>query len=80
MHMYKGVWHKNKLQHVLLLAHEFQIQIHRFHILSKINLILNLYSSVKRQKRESQNRCFKKTKHAKFPEKQTFLTPVRISG
>ena len=29
--------------------------------------------SVIRQKGESQNRCFKKTKHAKFYEKQTFL-------
>ena len=27
-----------------------------------------------RQKRESQNGCFKKTKHAKFSEKRTFLT------
>ena len=33
------------------------------------------YSSVIRQKGESQNGCFKKTKHAKFPEKRTFLTP-----
>ena len=32
-------------------------------------------SSVIRQKGESQNRCFKKTKHAKFSEKRTFLTP-----
>ena len=24
---------------------------------------------------ESQNGCFKKTKHAKFSEKRTFLTP-----
>ena len=31
-------------------------------------------SSVKRQKGESQNGCFKKTKHAKFSEKRTFLT------
>ena len=28
-----------------------------------------------KQKEESQNGCFKKTKHAKFSEKQTFLTP-----
>ena len=33
------------------------------------------YSSVKRQKGESQNGCFKKAKHAKMSEKQTFLTP-----
>ena len=32
-------------------------------------------SSVIRQKGESQNGFFKKTKHAKFSEKQTFLTP-----
>ena len=32
-------------------------------------------SSVIRQKGESQNGCYKKTKHAKFSEKQTFLTP-----
>ena len=27
------------------------------------------------QKGKSQNGCFKKTKHAKFPEKRTFFTP-----
>ena len=32
-------------------------------------------SSVIRQKSESQNGCFKKTNHAKFSEKRTFLTP-----
>ena len=32
-------------------------------------------SSVKRQKGASQNGCFKKAKHAKISEKQTFLTP-----
>ena len=32
-------------------------------------------SPVIRQKSESQNGCFKKTKHAKFFEKGTFLTP-----
>ena len=32
-------------------------------------------SSVIRQKGESQNGCFKKTKHAKFSTKRTFLTP-----
>ena len=31
-------------------------------------------TSVIRQKGESQNGCFKKTKHAKFSEKRTFLT------
>ena len=34
-----------------------------------------VYSSVIRQKGESQNGCFKKAKHAKISEKQTFLTP-----
>ena len=33
-------------------------------------------SSEIRQKSESQNGCFKKTQHAKFSEKQTFLTPI----
>ena len=28
-----------------------------------------------RQKGESQNRCYKKTKHAKFSDKRTFLPP-----
>ena len=32
-------------------------------------------TSVIRQKGESQNGCFKKTKQAKFSEKLTFLTP-----
>ena len=32
-------------------------------------------SSVIRQKGESQNGCFKKTKDAKFSKKRTFLTP-----
>ena len=36
---------------------------------------LILDSSVIRQKGESQNECFMKTKHAKFPEERTFLTP-----
>ena len=31
--------------------------------------------SVIRQKGESPNRCFKKTKHAKFSEKEHFLPP-----
>ena len=32
-------------------------------------------SSIIRQKGKSQNRCFKKLKHAKFSEKRTFLIP-----
>ena len=43
-----------------------------------------LISSVIRQKGKSRNRCFKKTKHVKFSEKRTVLTPwyvrVRIRG
>ena len=47
---------------------------------------LNSNTSVIRQKGESRNRYFKKTKHVKFSEKQLFLTPwyvhvrVRIGG
>ena len=33
-------------------------------------------ASVIRQKGESQNECFKKTKQAKFSEKRIFLTPL----
>ena len=36
---------------------------------------MKFISSVIRQKGESQNRYFKKPKHAKFSGKQTFLTP-----
>ena len=36
---------------------------------------VNLFSLAIRQKDESQNGCFKKTKQAKFSEKRTFLTP-----
>ena len=56
-----------------------------------VNGITNLWkscvSSVIRQTGESQNECFKKTKHAKFSEKRTFLPPwyahvrnIRFSG
>ena len=51
-----------------------------------LNLDFLKKSSVIRQKGESQNGSFKKTKHAKFSEKRTFLTPwyghvrVRIKG
>ena len=38
-------------------------------------LIKRNNSPVIRQKRESQSGCFKKEKHAKISEKQTFLTP-----
>ena len=33
-------------------------------------------TSVIRQKGKSQNGCFKKTKHVKFSEKETFFTPL----
>ena len=49
----------------------------RFHRISSKNL------SVIKPKGESQNGCFKKTKHAKFSEKKNFLTPyicVCVSG
>ena len=36
--------------------------------------------SLIRQKGESQNGCFKKTKHVKFSEKRTFLTPCAYQG
>ena len=36
---------------------------------------LETITSVMRQKGESQNGCYKKTKYVKFSEKQTFLTP-----
>ena len=39
------------------------------------NIFLCDISSLIRQKSESQDGCFKKTKHAKFSEKRTFLTP-----
>ena len=46
--------------------------------LSSVEISLSFYliwnSSVIRQKGESQDRCFKKTKHARFSEKRTFLT------
>ena len=39
-------------------------------------MLKNIYIlSVIRQKGKSQNGCFKKTKHAKFYEKRTFLSP-----
>ena len=37
-------------------------------------------SLVLRENGESQNGCFKKTKHAKFSEKRTFLTPWYTIG
>ena len=39
--------------------------------------IVNDISLGIRQKGESQNECFKKAKHAKISEKQTFLNPLK---
>ena len=39
-----------------------------------MKILGNVTSSVKRQKGESQNGFYKKTKHVKFYEKRTFLT------
>ena len=45
-------------------------------ILHNICIVLDIRnSSVIRQKGESQNGCFKKTKHANFSEKRIFFTP-----
>ena len=40
-----------------------------------MDLLVTFIMSVRGQKGESQNGCFKKAKHAKFSEKRTFLTP-----
>ena len=46
----------------------------RFDLAHKTSTLIDIRSVI-RQKGESQNGCFKKTKHAKFSEKRTFLTP-----
>ena len=60
--------------HQVVSSHEFM------HLRSSYPVNLHIFfflkSSVIRQNGESQNRCFKKTKHAKFSEKRTFLTPL----
>ena len=43
-------------------------------LLQYIVTFQNIITSVIRRKGESQNGCFKKTKHIKFSEKRTFLT------
>ena len=40
-----------------------------------VKVILNYYWSIIREKGESQNGCFKKTKHAKFSAKTNTFTP-----
>ena len=46
------------------------------HLCIKCPVYCSLELSVIRQKGESRNGCFKKTKHFKFSEKRTFLTPL----
>ena len=48
------------------------------HVFNTIDISINpdvITSVIIRQKSESQNGCIKKRKHAKFSEKQIFLTP-----
>ena len=64
----------------LTLTSSFQAIVqHHFHYQFAINFYK---SSVVRQKGESQNAYFKKTKHVKFSEKRSFFTPWHacISG
>ena len=49
-------------------------QILAYFVHWNLNNFENLSSSVIMQKSESQNRCYKKTKHAKFSEKRIFRT------
>ena len=58
---------------------------HIVHVLQNQNIGNIGKSSVIRQKRESQNECFKKIKHVKFPKNEHFLPPdthmyVCVSG
>ena len=48
--------------------------------MSKHQKLRTVNSSVIRQKCNSQNECFKKTKHVKFSEKRTFITYPLIRG
>ena len=56
-----------------------KVRINRPQLLSAIKIDntkhLDFTSSVIRQKSESQNCGYEKTKHPKFSEKRTFLTP-----
>ena len=65
------IWSTFSFTFLFLFFFRFFLQIHELH--EKENTL------VIRQKRESQNRGDKKTKHAKFYEKRTFLSPY-ISG
>ena len=79
------IWPCNQF---LVLDVQFFISIssvfRKLSIYSRIVLPLNFKTSVIWQKDESQDGSNKKTKHAKFSEKPTFLTPwhlrVRIRG
>ena len=51
-------------------CHFFTLKENQLYSVSKHNI-----ASAIRQKGESQNGCYKKTKHVKFSEKGTFLTP-----
>ena len=54
------------------------ISLHKYYLIEKPANVANCYGCnalVIRQKGESQNGSFKKTKHAKFSEKRTFFTP-----
>ena len=54
---------------------DFQKAIYtRSRLKNKMNKTPTMIASVIRQKGESENGCFKKTQHAKFSEKRTFLT------
>ena len=64
---------KDILDQTHLFSLKFMIEL--FYKNSWRLLTVNYNSSVIRQKGKSQNGCFKKTKHAKFSEKRTFLTP-----
>ena len=75
---------KTEAMKVLFYCALTKIHLHKYEsffkfLNSDLNANLNpgIYSnlSVISQKCESQNSCFKKTKHATFSEKQTFLTP-----
>ena len=68
-----NIYEKASIRRTLTFFHALLDFVFSTKTFSKDNFINQ--SSVIRQKGESQNGCFKKTKHAKFSEKQTFLTP-----
>ena len=66
-------WVLTKYCPPFIITHEARIELLWYENDLSLNMIKN--SSVIRQKGESKNGCFMKTKHAKFSEKRTFLTP-----